>query len=251
MGRVIRGLLAMMVSIASALLLLITCSDETTEQDFAERRQAMVAEMLEPRGIDNPQLLDAMRTVPRHRFLPDAARGLAYLDSAVEIGWGASIDRPEVVAVMTQAVAPLPTDRCLEIGTGSGYHAAVLAELCAEVVTVEYVAEFARFAAGNLRATGYDSHRVMVVNGDGYWGWPQRAPFNAVVVTAAVEQIPPPLLDQLAVGGRLVAPLDVRGTTQVLQLWTRRRPGGDPEAFDVRRLGRVPSVPLLKHPTTD
>ena len=244
----IRGLLAMTLTLASALLLLVTCSDETTEQDYAERRQAMVTTMIEARGIQSARLLDAMRTVPRHRFLPKSARGLAYLDSAVQIGWGASIDRPYVVARMTEAVAPQPTDRCLEIGTGSGYHAALLAELCAEVVSVEYVAELAAFAAANLRSADYRSDRVAVVHGDGYWGWPERAPFDVIVVTAAVEQVPPPLLDQLAVGGRLIAPVGGHGSTQGLELWSRDRRGGAPDAATVVRLGPVPSIPILKRP---
>ena len=151
-------------------------------------------------------MLRALRRVPRHRFVPDDVSDAAYEDRPLPIGHGQTISQPAVVAVMSAAVAPKATDRCLEIGTGSGYQAAVLAELCARVYSIEYVHELARFGEKNLRATGYGSDRVALRTGDGYRGWPDAAPFHVIVVTAAPERVPAPLLEQLAQGGRLVIP---------------------------------------------
>jgi protein-L-isoaspartate(D-aspartate) O-methyltransferase len=180
--------------------------------------------------------------VPRHRFVPDAMSERAYEDRPLPIGHGQTISQPAVVAVMTAAVAPAPTDRCLEIGTGSGYQAAVLAEVCARVYSIEYLEPLATFAAKNLRATGYGEDRVILRHGDGYVGWPEAAPFQVIVVTAAPETVPKPLLDQLAPSGRLVIPVGPEGQTQMLELWIKKSSG---EGFDKKTLMAVRFVPFL------
>ncbi len=165
----------------------------------------MVATQIEARGVRDARVLDAMRRVERHRFVPEPEGGHAYEDRPLGIGHGQTISQPYIVAVMTEAARVRPGARVLEIGTGSGYQAAVLAELAGEVDTIEFVEPLAREAAARLAALGY--RNVNVRAGDGYRGWPERAPFDAIVVTAAPPEIPRPLLDQLAVGGRLVAPV--------------------------------------------
>jgi protein-L-isoaspartate(D-aspartate) O-methyltransferase len=212
---------------------------------FTERqaeRDELVRAALAGEGIDNPDVLAAMRRVPRHRFVPEAVQADAYADRPLPIGWGQTISQPYVVAAMTQAAAPKKSDRCLEIGTGSGYQAAVLAELCARTHSIEYVPELAAFGAKNLRALGY---AVEVRTGDGYLGWPEASPFDVILVTAAPERVPPPLLEQLAVGGRLVIPVGPERGRQALELWTRRRPGAAPEAFERRELLDVRFVPFV------
>jgi len=197
------------------------------------------------RDIRNPRVLTAMRKVPRHLFVPLHARGAAYADRPLEIGHGQTISQPYIVAYMTQAVAPKPTDRCLEIGTGSGYQAAVLAEVCAKVFSIEYIPELADSAKRNLRSAGYGPDRVALFTGDGYKGWPEESPFQVIVVTAAPGRVPQPLLDQLAMGGRLVIPVGPQDDAQWLELWTRRQAGGDPEALVRDRLMAVRFVPFL------
>jgi protein-L-isoaspartate(D-aspartate) O-methyltransferase len=171
----------------------------------AAARRHMVASQIEARGIADPRVLEAMRTVERHRFVPDAYRGAAHDDHPLPIGHGQTISQPYIVALMTELARVRPDARVLEIGTGSGYQAAVLAVLAKEVYTIEIVAPLAAEAAERLARLGY--RNVTVRAGDGYRGWPEKAPFDAVIVTAAPPEIPQPLLDQLAVGGRLVAPI--------------------------------------------
>jgi protein-L-isoaspartate(D-aspartate) O-methyltransferase len=161
------------------------------------------------------------------------------------IGRGQTISQPAVVAVMTAAVAPAKSDRCLEIGTGSGYQAAVLAELCARVYSIEYLAPLAKQAERALRAAGYGPARVALRTGDGYLGWPEAAPFDVVVVTAAPERVPQPLLDQLSVGGRLVIPVGAQGEAQELLLYRRRAAGSGDASFEKRTLMAVRFVPFL------
>lgn len=212
---------------------------------FAERsaeRARLVRETMAERGITDARVLRAMGRVPRHRFVPPEVAGAAYSDRPLPIGWGQTISQPYIVAAMTEAVAPQATDRCLEIGTGSGYQAAVLAELCRETYSIEYVPELAELGAKNLRALGY---RVSLRTGDGYRGWPEAAPFDVVVVTAAPERTPPPLLDQLAVGGRLVIPVGPRDGVQKLILYTRKTPGRGEPHFERRELAVVRFVPFV------
>jgi len=171
----------------------------------AEARERMVHTQIRARGIDDPAVLAAMSKVPRHRFVPEDLRPYAYADGPLRIGHGQTISQPYIVALMTALIEPRDSMRVLEIGTGSGYQAAVLAEIVGEVYTIEIVPELGRQAAALLAELGYDNVHTRI--GDGFDGWPEHAPFDAVLVTAAPEDIPRPLLEQLAVGGRLVIPL--------------------------------------------
>ena len=166
---------------------------------------SMVAEQIEARGIRNPLVLDAMRLVPRHRFVPPELRDQAYRDSPLPIGHRQTISQPYIVALMTELIVPKRSMKVLEIGTGSGYQAAILAECVREVYTIEILPELGRQAAELLEELGYENIHARI--GDGYDGWPEQAPFDAILVTAAPATIPQPLLDQLAVGGRLVIPV--------------------------------------------
>ena len=210
----------------------------------AERRQ-MVASQMADRDITDPRVLAAMRTVPRHAFVPAGVAGQAYADRPLPIGDGQTISQPYIVAFMTQAAAPKPTDRCLEIGTGSGYQAAVLAELCAATYSIEYLAPVAKRGADNLRKLGYGSDRVHLRVGDGYVGWPKAAPFDVIIVTAAPDHVPQPLIDQLAVGGRLVIPVGPNSGAQELERWTRKEAGAAEGAVERQRLLGVRFVPFL------
>jgi len=177
----------------------------------------MVSRQIEARGVRHPDVLDAMRSVPRHRFVPPDLRSAAYRDGPLSIGLEQTISQPYIVAVMTELLQPSRTMRCLEVGSGSAYQAAVLAELVDRVFTIEILPELARRAANQLAELCYDNVRSRV--GDGFDGWPEEAPFDGILVTAAPAEIPRPLLDQLAPGGRLVIPLG-RGS-QDLVLVTR------------------------------
>ena len=183
---------------------------------FDAARQTMVQQQLVARDIDDPRVLEAMRKVPRHRFVPEEHEAHAYLDQPLPIGHDQTISQPYIVALMTQLARPAPGDRVLEVGTGSGYQAAVLAELAAEVYSIEIVTPLATRAALLLRRLGYSNFAVR--SGDGYAGWPEHAPFDAIVVTAAPERIPAPLLEQLAPGGRLVIPVGPMHSTQQLRV---------------------------------
>lgn len=188
--------------------------------DRAEERRNLVARLRDA-GIADERVLTAMLRVPRHAFVPESEQRNAYRNEPLPIGHGQTISQPIVVAAMTEAARPAPADKCLEIGTGSGYQAAVLAELCNKVYSIEYLEPLARFAERNLRRTGYDESRVALRTGDGYVGWPEAAPFDVVLVTAAPERVPRPLLDQLAPNGRLVVPVGPAHGPQELELWTR------------------------------
>src|SRR5438270_10202353 len=169
----------------------------TADGDFAALRRQMVEEQLKAPGRDitNRQVLEAMATVPRHEFVPEAYRAAAYADRPLPIGHGQTISQPFIVAFMTERLDPKPTDRILEIGTGSGYQAAVLSALVAEVYTIEIVEPLAKQARASLERLRYNN--VKVLAGDGYQGWPEHAPFDAIVVTCAPAQIPQPLIDRL------------------------------------------------------
>ncbi len=161
-------------------------------------------------------VLDAMRRTPRHAFVPEYLHGLAYADRPLPIGYGQTISQPYIVALMTDLLGLAPHSRALEIGTGSGYQAAILAELGHDVYTMEIVPSLAERAATRLADLGYDS--VHVREGDGYFGWPDAAPFDAIVVTAAASHVPPPLLEQLKPGGRMVVPVGAAFMVQQLLL---------------------------------
>jgi len=195
-------------------------SDTDTVQQ--ERRRAMVENQLRRRGIKSQAVLTAMSKVPRHRFVPPAESSFAYTDGPLPIGHEQTISQPYIVAIMTELIEPRETMRVLEIGTGSGYQAAVLAECVREVDTIEVIPELGRTAASLLAELGY--RKVQVKIGDGYGGWPERAPYDAIMLTAAPpERVPGPLLDQLKIGGRLVAPVGRRD--QDLLVFTRTQTG--------------------------
>jgi protein-L-isoaspartate(D-aspartate) O-methyltransferase len=180
------------------------------EPDFAELRARMVLEQLEPRGISDPRVLEAMGKVPREVFTDPGDRKRAYEDIPIQIGWGQTISQPYMVALICEAAAVCPGDRVLDVGTGSGYQAAVLAELAQEVHTVERLRQLAGRAQEKMAAAGYE--RVQVHVGDGSLGDPEHAPFDAITVAAAAPELPRSLYDQLVPGGRLVIPVgDRRG----------------------------------------
>ncbi|PYJ97436.1 MAG: protein-L-isoaspartate(D-aspartate) O-methyltransferase [Verrucomicrobia bacterium] len=193
----------------------------TADADFVALRRQMVEEQLKAPGRDitNRQVLEAMATVPRHEFVPEAYRAAAYADRPLPIGHGQTISQPFIVAFMTERLDPKPTDRILEIGTGSGYQAAVLSSLVAEVYTIEIVEPLARRAEGDLQRLGY--WKVKVRAGDGYQGWPEAAPFDAIIVTCAPDHVPQTLVDQLKDGGRMIIPVG-RENNQELYLLQKR-----------------------------
>jgi protein-L-isoaspartate(D-aspartate) O-methyltransferase len=200
-------------------------------------RQQMVATQLSGRGddIDDPRVLAAMRKVPRHELVPRNLRGRAYDDSPLPIGHGQTISQPYVVAFMTEKLEPKKTDRVLEVGTGSGYQAAILAEIVNEVYTIEIVEPLAERAAADLKRLGYENIHVRA--GDGYKGWPEAAPFDAIIVTCAPEAVPKPLVAQLKEGGRMIIPV---GTSWNQQLVLLRKQGGKLEKRAVLPVRFVP-----------
>ena len=177
----------------------------TGDDPERKRREAMVARQIEARGVSNPAVLAALRKVQRHRFVPPPYRAETYRDGPLPIGSGQTISQPYIVALMTELIRPAPSMKVLEIGTGSGYQAAVLAECVKDVYTIEILPELGRRSAALLEELGYDNIHLRI--GDGFDGWPEQAPFDAIVVTAAPAEIPQPLLDQLGPGGRLVIPV--------------------------------------------
>lgn len=209
------------------------------EAAFAEARERMVQRQLVRRGIRDPSVLDAMRTVPRERFVPEDVRAEAYEDRPLPIGEGQTISQPYIVAVMAEALSLGPGDRVLEVGAGSGYAAAVLGHIAREVFAVERHEPLARVAAEHVAELGYEN--VHVTAGDGTLGLPDEAPFDAMLVSAGGPEVPPPLLDQLAEGGRLVIPVgDGRGEQELVRMVRNER-----GAFDRTSLGRVQFVPLI------
>ncbi|MCL4233907.1 MAG: protein-L-isoaspartate(D-aspartate) O-methyltransferase [Deltaproteobacteria bacterium] len=191
-----------------------------TKPDDQVQRDRMVRTQVEARGVKDPLVLAAMRKVPRHRFVPANVRGAAYDDMPLSIGSEQTISQPYIVAFMTEAARLKRGDRVLEIGTGSGYQAAVLAEITDRVFTIEIICDLADRARTTLQTLGYE--KIEVRCGDGYQGWKEHAPFDAIIVTAAPPEIPKPLIEQLAEGGRLVLPV-----------------GPNPEAQELVRLTKV------------
>ncbi len=182
--------------------------------EFARLREEMVKTQVEKRGIRNSRVLSAMRKVPRHLFVPETFRSVAYMDQPLPIGEGQTVSQPYIVALMTELAEIEEGEKVLEVGTGSGYQAAVLLEMTPKVYSIEINPKLAEFARRNLRKAGCS--RVRTVVGDGYQGWPDAAPFDAILVTAAPDHIPQPLLDQLAEGGVLVVPVGSRRSVQTL-----------------------------------
>jgi protein-L-isoaspartate(D-aspartate) O-methyltransferase len=205
---------------------------------YALKRQQMVQQDIRGRDVREPQVLSTMSKVPRHLFVEPAYRDQAYEDHPLPIGEGQTISQPYVVALMTEALRLKRGDRVLEIGTGSGYQAAILAEIVQEVYTIEIRKNLADRAGLVLKELGYKN--VKVKSGDGYFGWEEAAPFDAIIITAAANHIPPPLIRQLKEGGRLIVPLGNTVYYQTLILATKRR-----GQLDVEQLGPVAFVPMV------
>jgi protein-L-isoaspartate(D-aspartate) O-methyltransferase len=192
---------------------------EISRREFAVERERMVKEQVAMRGVTNERVLTAVRKVPRDQFVPEVVRNLAYTDQPLPIGHDQTISQPFIVAFMTEKLKLQPTDRVLEIGTGSGYQAAILAELAAQVYTIEIVAPLGERAKATLQRLDYKNVHVKV--GDGYQGWPEEAPFDAVIVTCAPEHVPRPLIDQTREGGRVIIPVGAAGNQQLYLLEKR------------------------------
>jgi protein-L-isoaspartate(D-aspartate) O-methyltransferase len=192
------------------------------EDNYAQALNHMVNTQLIPRGIHDPRVLAAFRRVPRHRFVPAPLWDQAYNDYPLPIGEDQTISQPYIVALMTEILEPREGDKVLEVGAGSGYQAAILAELVAQVITIDRVGPLASRARETLAALGYENVKIVV--GDGTLGWPEEAPFDAIIVTAAAPQVPRPLTEQLALGGRLVIPVGDR-YSQTLTLVRRTKDG--------------------------
>ncbi|MGQ9586413.1 MAG: protein-L-isoaspartate(D-aspartate) O-methyltransferase [Anaerolineae bacterium] len=204
---------------------------------YREERLTMVESQMRLRDIRDEDVLRAMENVPRHEFVPPEYVSQAYADHPLPIGYGQTISQPYIVALMTQLLRLKQGEKVLEIGTGSGYQAAILAELTDEVYTVEIIPELAEAAAERLQELGYTN--VHVRQGDGYYGWAEHAPFDCIIVTCAPDHVPPPLLEQLADGGRLVIPVGPPGGYQTL--WLIERQGDD---FSRKNITGVVFVPL-------
>ncbi len=219
--------------------MLATCPGTQKEDKNETARLRMVETQIEARGISDASTLRAMRTVPRHIFVPASHASEAYSDRPLPIGYNQTISQPFIVAYMTELVRPAKGKTALEIGTGSGYQAAVLAEIVDTVYTIEIVPELARESATRLKLLGYQN--IIVKYGDGYKGWPEHSPFDIIIVTAAADHIPQPLKDQLAEGGRLVMPVGDPATVQQLIVLTKRK-----GKITEQRLEPVRFVPLKR-----
>lgn len=208
--------------------------------DYAAQRAEMVDRQIAARGVTNERVLAAVRKVPRHLFVPDSEKRNAYRDTPLPIGEGQTISQPYIVALMSELARPDESDRVLEIGTGSGYQAAVLAEIVQHVYTIEIEPTLAQQAASVLQKSGY--RNVTVRTGDGYAGWAEHAPFDIVIVTAAPDHIPQPLLDQLKPGGRMIAPIGPVHGTQELRVFEKDSTG----IITSRSITPVRFVPLRR-----
>ena len=207
-------------AMAIALVACESPAEERQEAAYEKARERMVAEQMKARGIEDERVLAAMAKVPRHEFVPAQRRRLAYLDRPLPIGHDQTISQPYMVAFMTEQLEPEPGHRILEIGTGSGYQAAVLAVLVKEVYSIEIVKPLAERATKDLQRLGYDN--VTVRAGDGYKGWKEHAPFDAVIVTCAPDHVPKPLVEQLKEGGRMIIPVGKQDTVQRLYVMVKK-----------------------------
>ena len=207
-------------------------------RDFTRLRERMVQRQIIARGIEDPGVIEAMQKVPRHLFVPETNRAFSYGDHPLPIGEGQTISQPYIVAYMTEALELRPDDKVLEIGTGSGYQAAVLAEVAKEVYTIEIIEELGKRARKTLDRLEYKNIYVKI--GDGYKGWPEKAPFDAVIVTCAPEQVPQALVEQLREGGRMIIPVGRAGSIQKLVRGVKKK--GRVEAKQVMHVRFVPMV---------
>ncbi|MBI5678228.1 MAG: protein-L-isoaspartate(D-aspartate) O-methyltransferase [Planctomycetes bacterium] len=228
--------LSILIFVVSCLIIIISCivrlvfkGDVVTamgglnavidEDTFTRQRKRMVEEQIAYRGIVDKGVLEAMQTVPRHLFIPEENRSYSYYDQPVPIGFGQTISQPYIVAFMTELLKLGKEDVVLEVGTGSGYQAAILSKLVKQVYTIEIIEGLGKEASKRLKTMGYTNVEVKV--GDGYKGWPEHAPFDAIIVTAAAEHVPQPLIDQLKPGGRLIIPVGGVYEVQDLMLITK------------------------------
>jgi protein-L-isoaspartate(D-aspartate) O-methyltransferase len=218
-------------------LFLLACAAQKEEDFYQAARQQMVKEDIEGRGIDDERIVQAMLKVKRHLFVPEDYRHLAYADRPLPIGEGQTISQPYIVALMTYHLHLQHDEKVLEIGTGSGYQAAVLAELVKEVYSIEIIEELARTAKERLQELGY--HTVQVKCGDGFYGWEEHAPYDAIIVTCAAPIIPERLVEQLGEGGRMILPLGGEPLYQSLTVLTKR--GGN---LEEQRITGVIFVPM-------
>ncbi|MFC4314511.1 protein-L-isoaspartate(D-aspartate) O-methyltransferase [Steroidobacter flavus] len=214
--------------ISRALMLSVFCAHEAGAagagpEDYAAERAEMVSRQIADRGVSDERVLAAMRKVPRHEFVPDSEKRTAYRDTPLPIGESQTISQPYIVALMTELARPEKNHRVLEVGTGSGYQAAVLAEIVDHVYSIEIEPTLARTASDVLQRLGYDN--VTVRSGDGYLGWAEHAPFDAIVITAAPDHVPEPLIGQLKPGGRMVVPVGPIASTQQLRVLEKNAAG--------------------------
>ena len=206
-----------LINFSMCIILLTSCySQEFQSDSFKKKRERMVLEQIELRGVNNKAVLKAMRKVPRHKFVPEIYVEYAYNDYPLPIGEGQTISQPYIVAFMTAALKLEPTDKVLEIGTGSGYQAAVLAEICDSVYTIEIFESLGTKAAELLKTLHYDNIKVKI--GDGYMGWPEFSPFDVIIVTCSPSEIPQPLIDQLKEGGRMIIPVGRKNNQNLILL---------------------------------
>jgi len=243
----IRYLLAVGLLLLMVLSACVTCGGTTVtpatpgtpenEAAFAEARNKMVEEQIRQRGVTDPRVLSAVAKVPRHHFVPQEYLNQAYADHPLPIGHGQTISQPYIVALMTQFLLLKPGQKVLEIGTGSGYQAAILAEITDQVYSIEIIEPLGQQTAATLNKLGYNVHSKV---DDGYYGWPEYAPFDAIIVTCAPDHVPQPLISQLKDGGRLVIPVGPPGLYQTL--WLIEKKG---EQIRSTNLGGVRFVPML------
>lgn len=218
-------------------------SGASDEERFESERRDMVENQIKSRGVSDARVLHAMLSVKRHLFVPDEARRYAYEDSAMPIGLNQTISQPYIVALMTELASISPSSRVLEIGTGTGYQAAVLAEIAEKVYSIEIIGELAENARKRLQKLGYKN--IEIRHGDGYAGWPEQAPFDAIVVTAAAPEIPEELIHELKIGGRMIIPLG--DIFQELYVLTKNKDGG----FIKEHVIPVRFVPMVRGKKTD
>jgi len=214
------------------------------EEVFIKDRERMVVTQIEARGVRDTKVLSALRKVPRHRFVPKSLEERAYDDTPLPIGYGQTISQPYIVGYMTEALQLKGTEKVLEIGTGSGYQAAILAEITPHVYSIEIITELADRARKTLNETGYGF--VKTRKGDGYYGWEEESPFDAIIVTAAAGHVPPPLLNQLKTGGKLIIPLGGPYEVQMLTLVEKMQDG----TFRTNQLLPVRFVPFVRKAET-
>jgi protein-L-isoaspartate(D-aspartate) O-methyltransferase len=228
---------------AAAVFLLPACGrqdlavEPLQTPNFEQLRKAMIDSQIRSRGIRDERVLQALAAVPREEFVPAEYRSRAYDDAPLPIGQDQTISQPYIVALMTELAEPLPSHRVLEVGTGSGYQAAVIARLVSQVYTIEIIPQHAQTAAERLQRLGVKN--VEVRAGNGYLGWPEQAPFDSILVTAGATEVPPRLVEQLKAGGRMVIPVGAGPADQVLKV-IRKLPAGDIETREVIPVRFVP-----------